>query len=188
MEFLRKNWLLLVSGVLLGAGAGIFILAALGVAIPGFPGSGISGEIYLAPETNMRALIFQLEDLEGSQVSLADFQGRTVILNFWATWCGPCKEEMPLLQSYADRYAKDLVVVGVDYDEPRETVQAYVDDLGLTFPILLDPGGKIGNQYRVRGFPSTFLLDAEGIIRYQHIGPLTEAQLQAYLANFGVGE
>jgi peroxiredoxin len=95
---------------------------------------------------------------------------------------------MPVLQEYHEKYGPDFRILAVNLDEPPEDVKVFVNELSLTFDILLDPGGKVVDLYRVRAFPSTFFVDADGIIRYQHIGILSETQLAGYLEHLGVLE
>ena len=109
---------------------------------------------------------FALADLMGSRVRLSDHQGHVVLLNFWATWCAPCRAEMPsmekLYQAYRDR---GLVILAISGDRTsRSSVEAFVQELGVTFPILLDPAGEVFAQYGVRGLPTSYLLDRQGRI------------------------
>jgi thiol-disulfide isomerase/thioredoxin len=111
-----------------------------------------------------------------------------VLINFWATWCGPCVEEMPTIEKYYHQYKNELRVLAVNDDEPAADVENFVHDMGLSFDILLDPGAKVQSLYRLRGYPTSFIVDAEGIIRVQHIGPMSEKQLEGYLSQVGVGQ
>jgi peroxiredoxin len=187
----RKSLALIGAGILVGVGLGMVILAAIGIG-SGFIfnrfGAGPGSEPLQAPIENSKAPDFQLETLEGSTIQLADLRGRPVLINFWATWCGPCQQEMPLIEQYYQKYQTDLVVLAINNDEPEPDVQTFVTKLDLTFPVLLDPGMKVEDQYRVRAFPTTFFIDKGGTIRYQHIGILNEGQLVQYLAKLGVGE
>lgn len=126
-------------------------------------------------ETDPRpAPAFSLPSLDGGDVRLKDFRGRYVLLNFWATWCGPCKVEMPSLESLYRRYqGRKLEVVGVSNDMFGErVVKPYVEAQGLTFPVLLDPGLDVSNSFRVMSLPTTYLIDPEGNI----IGVLSGAE------------
>jgi len=140
----------------------------------------------IAPEIGAQAPDFALRDLEGNEVRLSDYRGRTVLLTFWATWCGPCRLEMP---TFEDRYLelKDdgFTVLGLNYDEPVEDVSAFRDELGLSFPLLLDPGGSVQRLYRIRGYPSSIFVDPQGVVRVVHIGLITEGQLSDYLVELG---
>lgn len=140
----------------------------------------------IAPEIGAQAPDFALRDLRGNEIRLSEFRGRTVLLTFWATWCGPCRLEMP---AFEDRYQelKDdgFIVLGVNYDEPVEDVRTLRDELGLSFPLLLDPGGSVQRLYRIRGYPSSIFVDPQGVVRVVHIGLITEGQLRDYLVELG---
>jgi len=124
---------------------------------------------------------FQLQSLAGGAVSLADYKGRPVIVNFWATWCEPCKQEMPALQAEADA-TPDLVVLGVDNVESAVKVRPFVEQLGLRFPILLDQDGSVVERYQVTGLPTTFFIDRAGVLRSIYRGPLTPDTLRENVA------
>jgi thiol-disulfide isomerase/thioredoxin len=180
------------AGLLIGAGLGVLVLAALGAGIGIFTAKNQVAEgeeVQLqAPVIDSLAPNFRLENLSGDKVQLRDLRGKTVMVNFWATWCIPCRMEMPLIEEYYQRYSPDLVVLAVNADEPPEDVKPFVDDLQLSFEILLDPGSRIDHLYQVRAFPTTFFVDKDGMIRFQHIGLLQENQLAAYLEEIGVGK
>lgn len=129
---------------------------------------------------------FKLSGLSGESVSLSDQRGKPVILNFWATWCAPCVIEMPNIQKFYENNPDEFQVLAVNADEPERTVRQFVDDMGLTFKVLLDPGGKIQSLYQIRGYPTSYFIDAQGKIRAQHTGSLTEDQLANYLLLVGV--
>lgn len=117
-------------------------------------------------DTGKFAPVFELKDLEGKKVSLADFKGKVILLNFWATWCAPCKAEMPSLENlYRNLKGKGLVVIGVSVDNSEKTVHSFVKEKGITFPILLDKGKEVSfDDYGVIGLPVTFLIDKKGVI------------------------
>jgi peroxiredoxin len=147
-----------------------------------------------APEHSSRLAVgstapgFILQDLDGNNVSLEDFRGKDVLLNFWATWCGPCRIEMPLFErTYNEHRDHGLIVVGINFDEPEQTVINFREEFGLTFPILLDPGADVQRLYQILGYPSSIWIDREGNIRKIHIGILLESQLEAYLEEVGIG-
>jgi peroxiredoxin len=137
-----------------------------------------------APEVGTPAPDFSLHTPQGERISLSDLRGQVVLINFWATWCAPCRVEMPAIQARYNR--GNFSVLAVDFDESAELVQAFVDDLGLSFPVLLDPGGQIQNLYRVRGYPTSYFVDVEGVIRILHIGDMSETELDNYLSQLGV--
>lgn len=142
----------------------------------------------IAPVRDAIAPDFELINLEGENVKLSDFRGQAVLINFWATWCGPCRIEMPAIQARYAQYYPEFVVLAVDNDESLEIVFVFVGELGLTFPVLLDPGALIQNLYLIPGYPSSFFVDADGIIRVVHIGIMTEGQLDGYLFEIGISD
>jgi len=140
----------------------------------------------IAPEIGAQAPDFALRDLEGNEVRLSDYRGRTVLLTFWATWCGPCRLEMPTFEGrYQELKDDGFTILGLNFDEPAEDVSAFRDELGLSFPLLLDPGGSVQRLYRVRGYPSSIFVDPQGVVRIVHIGLITEGQLRDYLVELG---
>ncbi len=130
------------------------------------------------------APLFSLPAPDGETVSLADHAGRPVVLNFFATWCGPCRVEMPLLQSASERYRADgLVVLGVDVQETPETVAPFLTELGLTFPVGVDQDGKVSDLYRIGILPTTYFIDREGtVIRSREGFISSEEDLRSELA------
>lgn len=128
---------------------------------------------------------FALMDLDGNVVQLVDFHGRPVILNFWATWCQPCRLEMPELQAAYSQYQEDgLVILALNQAESPQVVRKFFyDDMGLTFTPLLDSEGMVADLYGVnRLFPSSFFINADGNITAIHRGMLAAPQIEAYLA------
>ena len=140
----------------------------------GFGGMQV-GEV--APE-------FELLDTDGNTVSLASYVGQPVMINFWATWCAPCRIEMPEMQAVYEAYEEDgFVILALNQDESAETIIDYFyDEMNLTFTPLLDTNSVVSASYGVYGFnPSSFFIDREGVISARHIGPLTASQLESYL-------
>ena len=114
----------------------------------------------------------------GAAFNLADQRGKIVVLNFWATWCGPCRVEMPeFQQAFSEHGSEDFVVVGVNNAESASQIQAFRDEFALSFPLVLDEDARIQEQYAILSYPSTFVLDVNGVILTQHYGPLTAAQI-----------
>jgi peroxiredoxin len=123
---------------------------------------------------------FTLLNLEGEEISLSDFRGKHVYLNFWATWCSFCDMEMPDLQRVYDEN-DDMVVLGVNVMEKLDEVKPYVEENGLTFPVVLDEEGMMGSLYLVRGMPTTYFIDKEGVILGSIPGMLTYDQMMDVL-------
>ena len=132
---------------------------------------------------------FTLLSAEGERVALSDFRGKTVVLNFWATWCPPCRAEMPELQAVWEERGEgeDLVVLAVDVGERADEVMAFVENFGLTFPVALDVDGSVADHYGLPGLPSTFFIDAEGVLRSQVLGPVFGDLLEAGIAAADAG-
>lgn len=171
--------------------AGLALLSSLVMAallLIGPPGRSAGGGSALTPvpdriSDGALAPGFQSETPAGEPISLEALRGRPVVLNFWATWCGPCRVEMPALQRASERYAGDgLTILAVNAMEPADRVTGFMEELGLTFPAVLDPDGEILDLYGVRVFPTTIVVDAEGRIRAEHYGPLTDELIDEYLA------
>jgi peroxiredoxin len=129
---------------------------------------------------------FELIDLDGNRVRLEEFKGKVVLLNFWATWCLPCKAEMPVLDQQYGKNKSELEVLAVNFDESPHIVQSFISEMGVSFKVLLDPGGSIQSLYRVVGYPTSYIIDKTGIIKIKHIGIMTERQLDKYLDNVGI--
>lgn len=147
--------------------------------------SGVLGQ-EVAPIKGAIAPDFTLTSLSGEEVSLSDFRGQPVLVNFWATWCGPCRLEMPAIQDRYQMHQPDLVVLAVNLAESAEQVSEFVDELGLTFDPLLDADGSIFELYQVLGYPSSYFIDPDGIIQAVHIGFMTEGQLDENIALIGI--
>ncbi len=135
-----------------------------------------------APQKGFLAPDFTLETLEGESVTLSDLRGKVVLLNFWATWCPPCRAEMPAFQqAYADYKDEDFVILAVNattQDSPEE-VAKFIDEYGLRFPIVLDKTGETNRLYQVQSLPTSFFVDKEGVIQEVVVGGLAEAMVRA---------
>lgn len=123
--------------------------------------------------------------LDGAPVHVADFKGKIVVMNFWATWCGPCVREMPMFQEYQDRYP-NIVLLGVDQAESADKVKEFLNQLSLTYKIVLDEKSNMGNALRVEFLPTTMFINEKGEIRFRHYGILNEQQMDYYLGTLGV--
>jgi len=128
---------------------------------------------------------FTLQDLEGRTWTLRQLKGRPVMINFWATWCPPCRLEMPLMQRAYEKYGDQgfiILAVNIRTDRGREAVEAFVKELGLTFPILLDTTGQVEELYRVRAYPTSFFVSRDGVITDIKRGGIgSEAEMEGFL-------
>lgn len=123
-----------------------------------------------------------LQGLDGSTASLDEYRGQVVLLNFWATWCEPCRDEIPDLEAaYQAGQEGGFVVLGLAVEEPQETVAPFVQEMGMTYPVFLDVQGSVKKVFRVSGLPMSLLIDQEGVIRVRHVGHLSSDQLAEYL-------
>jgi thiol-disulfide isomerase/thioredoxin len=133
-----------------------------------------------AAETGRAAPDFRLSSLDGSSTTLNGFRGTFVLINFWASWCGPCRAEAPDLQALHDRSAGRLVVLGVNQQESTTVAADFVRQFGLTYPVVLDRAGDVSAAYRVgRGLPVSFLVDPQGVILRIFLGRVSAEELAA---------
>ena len=130
----------------------------------------------------------QLTSLTGTTVTLQALRGRYVLLNFWATWCLPCRDELPYLQQLADSHADQLTVLGINMRESATEIQPFVDDLGITFPILLQPADETLLAYNIRGLPLSFVISPRGELLLRQVGPLQAETFDPWLAAQGLHE
>lgn len=126
---------------------------------------------------------FKLTDTSGTERSLDTLRGSVVLVNFWATWCGPCRNEMPAIQqAYEDHKLEGLVVWGVNVAESRDQANSYAHELNLNFPLLLDGDSKVSHQYRVFGLPTSVFVGRDGVIREVTVGEMSPESLGSILA------
>ncbi len=135
------------------------------------------------PKAGFTAPDFTLDLLDGGQLTLSELRGYPVVLNLWASWCLPCRSEMPAIERVYQRY-KDagLIVIGLNMtsQDSESDVRAFVQELGLTLPIVLDRDGSVQSRYQLLGLPSTYFIDRQGIIRSVIVGgPMSEATIQS---------
>jgi cytochrome c biogenesis protein CcmG/thiol:disulfide interchange protein DsbE len=158
----------LVGGlVLIGVLLGVFALA--------FVRGGSSGPV---AQLGRQAPAFSLERLGGGRLALDDLRGRPIVLNFWASWCLPCRDEAPMLTGLAADYAdQGLVVVGIVYRDDATNAIDFMRRYGQTYPGLLDPTQRTAMDYGVFGIPETYFIDAGGVVQARRIGPLVASEL-----------
>jgi len=159
------------------ATSGIPLFATLPVAVEA---GGIP-----APFAGQPAPDFRLKTLDGGEVSLSQFRGQPVLINFWASWCPPCRLEMPdLVRAYEAHKAEGFVILGIDltFQDSISDVQAFVQEFGMTFPVLLDETGEVTTEvYRLRGLPMSIFVGRTGIVSRVHIGAMTAGQIDEFV-------
>lgn len=131
-------------------------------------------------KAGVKAPDFELKTLTGETVKLSEFKGKKVMLNFWATWCGPCKAEMPDMQQLSTEVGEDVAILAVNID-PQLDVQGFVDENGITFPILLDTDDTVNSIYQIVAIPTTYFIDSNGIIQDVFRGAMPHDAMVQYL-------
>ena len=146
---------------------------------------GISAASGLAQSPGAAAIDFRLKTLAGGTVSLAEYRGRPLLLNFWATWCKPCRAEMTdIIAAYNVHRDQDLQVLAINLtdQERMKDVRTFVSELQMPFPVLLDEKGKVRKSYALRGVPTSVFIDSSGVVRFVNPGPITRELIERGLA------
>jgi cytochrome c biogenesis protein CcmG/thiol:disulfide interchange protein DsbE len=152
----------------------IVLLGGLAILALAFGVVWLQSSKYEPLVVGMSAPDFSLPDLQGKKQQLSDYRGKVVFLNFWATWCKPCKEEMPSMQVLWENLKKeDFVMLAVSMDRVTTTkdIPPFVENLKLTFPIFTDSWGQTDKRYKLMGVPETYIIDQDGVLREKVIGP-----------------
>jgi cytochrome c biogenesis protein CcmG, thiol:disulfide interchange protein DsbE len=145
------------------------------------------GDQRSAPGIGVTAIAFELKSLDGKPVGLATFRGKPLMINFFASWCDPCREEMPLINELAAKSGKDgYGVLGIAVEDTRAAIMQYAQEAKLVFPIALDLNSTVKRAYRIFGPPATFFIDGQGTIRDVVIGPITLERAREGLKKAGV--
>lgn len=131
-----------------------------------------------------QAIDFKLKDLNGNELSLSSLKGKKVFLNFWATWCPPCKSEMPEIEKlYEETKDSNLIIVAVEIGEPLNTVKPFIDSNKYKFKVLLDSDNSVADKYKINSIPTSYFIDTEGNIISEHLGAMTIDQMKEYIKN-----
>jgi len=154
----------------------IFVLLGMIVFIAAASATSVTAEEFRRmglqpPKQRLESIDFELPDLSGTTRRLSDYKGKVVFLNFWATWCGPCRFEMPSMEKLYQRFkSSGLEIVAVNLQEDRDSVQRFVDEYDLSFHVLLDTTGRIGATYGARSIPTTYIVGRDGTVLAGTIG------------------
>ena len=162
-------------------GAGLIILGLLAVVI--LASNNYSGDLSVVPsEVNFPAPDLTLNDLQGEKVSISEYRQQIVLINNWATWCPPCKAEMPTLSKYfMEHHDQGFTLIGINAGDPLDEVVNFVDEYDLPFPILLDPNNKSLIAFRNDTLPSSYVIDQNGNVVLAWTGPISRAILEKYI-------
>lgn len=140
-------------------------------------------------EVNYPAPELALENIKGHTESLTDFRDRVVLVNNWATWCPPCKAEMPTLVAFYNDHAKDgLMIVAIEAGDPKDQVQKYAGIFQMPFSVWLDPNGKSGDVFKNHSLPNSYVIDRAGIVRLTWTGEINRAMLEKYVTPLLAGD
>ena len=152
----------------------VVILSGLAILALAFGVVWLQSSKYEPLAVGMNAPDFSLPDLQGKNQRLSDYRGKVIFLNFWATWCKPCKEEMPSMQVLWENLKKeDFVMLAISMDRvtTKKEIPPFVENMKLTFPILTDSWGQTDKRYKLMGVPETYIIDQNGVLREKVIGP-----------------
>lgn len=158
----------LLAGALIAVSLSVFALENTSVGEVADAMSNVKTDVFAAinvdiPKARLQAPAFLLNNLEGGQTALSDFSGKLILLNFWATWCKPCRDEMPAMQRLWEKYRdRGLVVIAISADKKPRAVKTYIEKHSLSFPVLLDASGYIRTKYEVIVLPMSYLIAADG--------------------------
>lgn len=136
-----------------------------------------------APIKGHPAPDFALPTLDGKTIRLSDYKGKPVLVNFWATWCGPCRAEFPDFQKAWTDNADQLVIIGINNTttDDKSQIPGFLDEFGITFPIVLDESGDTAKAYNILGLPTSIFIDRDGVVKEVFTGPLNKAYIEAKL-------
>lgn len=165
--------------ILIGGALAAWVIETQAAARPAGPGGNDS---VIPVEVGLPAPALQLQNTLGESESLEDYRGRVVLINNWATWCPPCRAEMPTLQSYFEAHeAEGLTVIGIEAGQPAEEVLAFADSLGLTFPVWVDTETTALEAFHNASLPNSYVIDRTGTVRLAWVGEISMAMLELHV-------
>ncbi|MGM0437314.1 MAG: TlpA family protein disulfide reductase [Bacillota bacterium] len=135
----------------------------------------------IGTEVGKKAPNFTLKNMDNQEVTLRELEGQKVFINFWASWCPPCKAEMPDIQKLYENYGEDIKIIAVNLEEEKTKIENYLENENLDFTILLDKNKKVANQYLIRAIPTSYFLDENGIIIEKNLGVLSYDKMKEIL-------
>lgn len=177
----RWFWVALIGLVIILGGLWIAYSRSL---LSSLASEGENVTLEPAPVVGHPAPDFALQTLEGETVRLSDFKGKPVLINFWATWCGPCRSEFPDFQKASTDDADKLVIIGINNTttDQKDQVPAFLKEFGVTFPIVLDETGDTAKAYNILGLPTSIFIDRNGNVNEIFTGPINKAYIEAKLS------
>jgi len=175
-----QKYIYIIAGIIIGLFLGIMII----IRSPSYYSTNTNGPTAdntptAIVDVGSKAPLFsQVNVMSSSTIDISKYQGTPIVLNFWATWCGPCKEELPHLEEAHSRYTPDnLLVIGINNGEEVTTVKAFANEYEITFPIIIDADQTIQYNYKIRGYPSTIFIDKHGYITKIHVGMMSAQEI-----------
>ena len=175
-KIIKLLWMLLIITVILISAVAVIdrvVHASPAISQPAIvTKAAAQNDVNIGNRIGFTAPDFTLNTIDNKQISLSDYRGRPVILNFWATWCGPCRYEVPAFKAFSEKYPEeDVVVIGVNTQDDPDSARGYAIADKLKFVIPVDPTGAVAGLYNIRGLPTTYIIDGKGVIKYIKIGP-----------------
>ena len=189
-QALKKKTVPPIGMIIVGVGIILVGIAAMFMLPGSDAAAGVQEEYSSIPmPVDYAAPELTLANINGGEESLADYQGQVVLVNLWATWCPPCKAELPVLQSYYENHADEgFVIIGIDFGEPESTVTSFLKTAGLTYPIWLDEGQESGLAFSSYSLPASFVIDRDGTVVLAWTGAISNAMLEKHVTPVIQGE
>lgn len=163
-------------------GGALILFAVLAMASPKTEGNAASLNSVVPMEVNFAAPELALQNINGENESLAEYRGSVALVNNWATWCPPCKAEMPTLAAYYNEHRDEgFTIIAIEAGDPADVVSQFAQSYGLNFPVWLDPGGESLKAFRNGTLPNSYVIDRTGTVRYAWTGEISRAMLEKYV-------